>query len=85
MVNSLGTSNAENSLCEKESLFWSLRGKRLKGGADTSGAIELDKPPSKPFFVLSRNTPLQNRTEDLDKYYEDILLFHHNCVNYLLL
>ena len=86
MVNSLGTSNAENSLCEKESLFWSLRGKRLKGGGvDTSGAIELDKPPSKPFFVLSRNTPLQNRTEDLDKYYEDILLFHHNCVNYLLL
>ena len=90
MVNSLGTSNADNSLCEKESLFWSLRGKRLKrgwggGGVDTSGAIELDKPPSKPFFVLSRNTPLQNRTEDLDKYYEDILLFHHNCVNYLLL
>ena len=87
MVNSLGTSNAENSLCEKESLFWSLRGKRLKGGGvmDTSGAIELDKPLSKPFFVLSRNTPLQNRTEDLDKYYEDILLFHHNCVNYLLL
>ena len=88
MVNSLGTSNAENPLCEKESLFWSLRGKRLKGGGggvDTSGAIELDKPPSKPFFVLSRNTPLQNRTEDLDKCYEDILLFHDNCVNYLLL
>ena len=34
MVNSLGTSNAENSLCEKESLFWSLRGKRLKGGGE---------------------------------------------------
>ena len=90
MVSSLGTSNAENSLCEKESLFCSLRGKRLKGGGavwggDISGAVELDKPPSQPFFVLSRNAPLQKRTEDLDKYYEDILLFHHNCLNCLLL
>ena len=43
MVNSLGTSNAENPLCEKESLFWSLRGKRLKGGGGEGGYIWRDR------------------------------------------
>ena len=55
MVNSLGTSNAENSLCEKESLFWSLRGKRLKGGGggvDKKCAIKQDKTPSNPLFFF---------------------------------
>ena len=58
MVNSLGTSNAENSLCEKESSFRSLRVKCLEGGGggEESGAVERDKSPTQPFFVLSRNT-----------------------------
>ena len=89
MVNSLGTRNSIHTIpCVKRKVYFEACVEsdwKGGGGVDTSGAIELDKPPSKPFFVLSRNTPLQTRTEDLDKYYEDILLFHHNCVNYLLL